>query len=62
MELSRPWQFVRDATAVFVTGIFMFPVFWYALLNSAFVTLRQGGIRWRGTFYSIGALRAGGVK
>ena len=30
---------------------FMFPVFWYAVLNSTFVTLRQGGIRWRDTFY-----------
>jgi glycosyltransferase involved in cell wall biosynthesis len=41
---------------------FMFPVFLYALLNSAWVTLRQGGIRWRDTFYSIEALRAGDVR
>ncbi|MCI0350641.1 MAG: hypothetical protein L0Z53_14550, partial [Acidobacteriales bacterium] len=39
----------------------MFPVFLYALLNSTFVTLRQGGVRWRDTFYSIEQLRAGGV-
>jgi hypothetical protein len=26
---------------------FMFPVFHYALLNSTFITSRQGGIRWR---------------
>ena len=31
MELSRPWQLLRDALAVFVTGIFMFPIFWWAL-------------------------------
>ncbi len=41
---------------------FMFPVFYYALVNSAFVTLRQGGIRWRETFYSLKTLRAGNVR
>jgi multiple sugar transport system permease protein len=33
MELSRPWQIARDALAVFVTGIFMFPIFWWALTS-----------------------------
>jgi multiple sugar transport system permease protein len=33
MELSRPWQFVRDALAVFVTTIFMFPIFWWAMTS-----------------------------
>ena len=33
MELSRRWQLVRDAVAVFVTGIFMFPIFWWALTS-----------------------------
>ena len=41
---------------------FMFPVFWYALLNSTFVALRQGGIRWRETFYPLATLRAGNVR
>ena len=41
---------------------FMLPVFWYALLNSTFVTLRQGGIRWRDTFYALDTLRAGNVR
>ena len=41
---------------------FMFPVFLYALLNSTFVTIRQGGIRWRDTFYSLETLRAGNVQ
>jgi glycosyltransferase involved in cell wall biosynthesis len=40
----------------------MFPIFHYALLNSTFATLRQGGVRWRETFYPIEVLRAGGVK
>ncbi len=31
MELSRPWQVLRDVVAVFVTGLFMFPIFWWAL-------------------------------
>ena len=33
MELSRPWQMARDAAAVIVTGIFMFPIFWWALTS-----------------------------
>jgi hypothetical protein len=41
---------------------FMFPLFLYAVLNSTFVTLRQGGIRWRDTFYSLEKLRAGNVR
>jgi cellulose synthase/poly-beta-1,6-N-acetylglucosamine synthase-like glycosyltransferase len=41
---------------------FMIPVLLYAMLNSAWVTLRQGGIRWRDTFYSLDALRAGTVR
>jgi hypothetical protein len=41
---------------------FMFPVFLYTLLNSTFVTLRQGGVRWRGTFYALDTLRAGTVR
>lgn len=31
MELSRPMRIARDALAIFVTGIFMFPIFWWAL-------------------------------
>ena len=38
------------------------PVFIWALLNSTFVTLRHGGIRWRETFYSLDTLRTGEVK
>ena len=41
---------------------FMFPVFLYALLNSTWVTLRQGGVRWRDTFYALDALRAANVR
>lgn len=33
MELSRPWQLLRDAMAVLVTGIFMFPIFWWAITS-----------------------------
>ena len=33
MEMSRPWQIARDALAVLVTGIFMFPIFWWALTS-----------------------------
>jgi hypothetical protein len=41
---------------------FMVPVFWYALVNSTVTTLRQGGIRWRETFYPLETLRAGNVQ
>jgi hypothetical protein len=40
----------------------MLPVFMYALLNSTFKTLRNGGVRWRDTFYSLQTLRAGMVR
>jgi multiple sugar transport system permease protein len=33
MEQSRPMQFLRDCTAVAVTALFMFPVFWWALTS-----------------------------
>ncbi|MBL8789726.1 MAG: carbohydrate ABC transporter permease [Rhizobiales bacterium] len=33
MELSRRWQLLRDVAAVLVTGIFMFPIFWWALTS-----------------------------
>jgi hypothetical protein len=33
-----------------------------SLLNSAVVTLRQGGVRWRDTFYPLAQIRAGSVR
>jgi multiple sugar transport system permease protein len=33
MELSRPMQLLRDALAVFVTAVFAFPIFWWALTS-----------------------------
>jgi hypothetical protein len=41
---------------------FIYPLLFYAVLNSALVTLRQGGIRWRETFYPLAALRAGRLR
>lgn len=40
----------------------MFPCFMYAMINSTFKTLRQGGVRWRNTLYPIAQLRAGNVR
>jgi glycosyltransferase involved in cell wall biosynthesis len=40
---------------------FVFAALYYAVLNSTIVTLRQGGIRWRDTFYPLDKLRAGNV-
>jgi len=41
---------------------FMIPVFLYSLLNSTWVTLRQGGVRWRDTFYPLDLLRKNTVR
>jgi glycosyltransferase involved in cell wall biosynthesis len=41
---------------------FIFPVLLFAMLNSVFVTLRQGGVRWRETFYTIETLRKGTLR
>ena len=33
IELSRPWRIARDFLAIFVTGLFFFPIFWWALAS-----------------------------
>lgn len=40
----------------------IFPVLFYAMLKSAWVTIRRGGVLWRDTFYSLDALRQGSVR
>lgn len=54
-RLGWPWTCAAAAP-------FMFPVLCYAVIRSAIMTLRQGGIRWRGTFYPLQMLREGTVK
>jgi hypothetical protein len=66
LTLSVPaYVFARrlgwDAASALLTP-FVFPVLFYALLNSAWVTTRQGGVFWRDTFYSLEELRAGAVR
>jgi hypothetical protein len=39
-----------------------YPVVMYAVVRSAVITLRQGGIRWRDTFYPLAQLRAGTIR
>ncbi|HMG02801.1 MAG TPA: hypothetical protein VK596_06685, partial [Edaphobacter sp.] len=34
-------------------------LFLYSLLRSAWITLREGGVTWRGTFYPLAELRTG---
>jgi hypothetical protein len=66
-----PWSLILPAT-VFARRLgwslgcaaitpLLYPVLIYAVVNSAVVTLRQGGVRWRDTFYSLDVLRAGNV-
>jgi GT2 family glycosyltransferase len=52
METSPVYAFTHPIGAL---------LFDYMLLRSTIVTLRQGGIVWRGTFYSLKELRRGGV-
>ena len=40
---------------------FVYPALFYALLRSTWLTLRRGGVSWRGTFYSLERLRSDGV-
>jgi glycosyltransferase involved in cell wall biosynthesis len=54
-RVGWPWHFALGVPL-------MIPVFWLSLLNSVFVTLRQGGVRWRDTFYPLAQLRAGAVR
>lgn len=44
-----------------ITPLF-YPVLIFALVNSTVITLRQGGVRWRDTFYSLDTLRKGNVQ
>jgi len=39
-----------------------FPLLFYAMLNSTWVTTRQGGVYWRNTFYPLDALHIGAVR
>jgi hypothetical protein len=40
----------------------LFPVLFYAVVNSTWVTLHQGGVRWRDTFYPLDTLREWNVR
>lgn len=53
-------------TSFFRNGVLLAPalpaaalIYLYALWRSAWITLRRGGIRWRGTFYPLDILRRG---
>ncbi len=39
-----------------------FPVVFLVMINSTYKTLRQGGIRWRDTFYALELLREGNYR
>jgi hypothetical protein len=40
----------------------LYPLIVYAVINSAVVTLRHGGVQWRDTFYPLDMLREGTVR
>lgn len=41
---------------------FIYLVLFYAMLRSAWVTVRQGGVCWRETFYPLNLLRRSAVR
>src|SRR4029079_18846249 len=49
-RLNWPWRYAALTP-------FIYPALFYAALQSALVTLRHGGVRWRDTFYSLDQLR-----
>jgi len=51
------WSWDRAALTPFI-----YPALFYAVLNSAVTTSRQGGIWWRETFYALDTLRDGMVR
>ena len=50
-----------SAASAALTPLF-YPVLFFALVKSAVVTLRQGGVRWRDTFYPLDILRKANVR
>ncbi|HYC79347.1 MAG TPA: glycosyltransferase family 2 protein [Planctomycetota bacterium] len=60
------WGATRERTAPRLRATLLFPVglalLLIALWRSAWITLRQGGVRWRDTFYPLPQLRAGLVR
>jgi cellulose synthase/poly-beta-1,6-N-acetylglucosamine synthase-like glycosyltransferase len=51
------WSFLPAFFAPFMT-----PLFLYSVLNSTYRALRDGGIRWRETFYPLAELRSGNLR
>jgi glycosyltransferase involved in cell wall biosynthesis len=66
LSLSVPAQVfarrLRWSAASALLTPFIFPALFYAMLNSAWVTTRQGGVFWRDTFYELEVLRRGAVR
>ncbi len=56
MALARRQSWSPTAGLLVPIARLLLPV---AILNSVFVTLRQGGVRWRDTFYPLAQLRRG---
>jgi hypothetical protein len=65
-SLALPaWVFARRlgwSPACALAAPLFYPVMFTAVVNSTFVTLRRGGVRWRETFYPLETLRKGNVK
>jgi cellulose synthase/poly-beta-1,6-N-acetylglucosamine synthase-like glycosyltransferase len=49
------------ASAAALTPL-IYPAMFYAMLRSAWFTMRQGGVRWRETFYPLDLLRRSAVR
>jgi glycosyltransferase involved in cell wall biosynthesis len=59
VALARRMEWPIAAGLLMPFGRCLLPI---ALANSTWTTLRQGGVRWRGTFYPLARLRRGQVQ
>jgi GT2 family glycosyltransferase len=59
--IAWAYRLMSSRTSISTWNAFFFPfaalVFIFALLRSMLITLKQGGVIWRGTFYSLAELR-----
>ena len=62
LPAARTARVFRQSTLPTLLSPLMLPVVSWLMVRSAWVTLRNGGVRWRNTFYPLNELRRGSVR